>query len=1208
METKHTLSDVLKRLVVDIDNMNSFLFSLQNILESSSENVTVSQTNVNGTLTNITVPSFGYMKGKIEDINTKFDTLISANGDVIGIKSSNGDVRKFELKKTSQLVKDLEAIQNSTFTVPSSFKVKNNWFFESFLNPLLYVSLDVSAVLTDDIDQFIVKRIIVNSVNNDDVATFFDDNYKGQNDISYSDLVQELNDNGIDFFEDDNTVDMEVAVNRYNGTFDVIGILEETGNQTLTSGATVSTLRRRYKLSTLVYTDVLSGVQNSKTLAEGDTLITVNDTEYRIVSINSTDTEVVLERIFGTDPITIGANILKLKPVPYRRPELQVNVGFNEREVIFIKPVSKAKNLTINDFSKGLALYTNELTIPLQDESTSTLADYYNNFVSDFGLILLNLAKEKTLPAILGLKPDPPILYGSRSTAAGTVTSTESLNFKVYQIDQHIQDDKNVTDLNNTVKEKAAVQQEIEELNKKIDSIKANITTVSKTPKEAKRLQKQLSESLVARNEKTASLSSIVTNITTQLSTNPQFVTSRKYEIRGFWQIPAPKLDKYGTQNVVQFKYRYRYLSLTGTQPNAQQQTYIDVDGTSKSATFSQWTEVLTKPRQKVLDETTGLYIWADETLTDSEVVNTNQLKIPIRKGELVEIQIKSLSEAGWPNNAAESEWSEVVQVKFPEEIQSEEESVITTQKTFAEKAKLDFENSLNAKGLDSHLANQFTSGDKFYSHIAEDISSGFFTNEGNVIDLYQKLKGLQSTLDAIQQSINLDRGVIKVSVIDSDGNSLDVANGDTVQLFAGYYKDLIKDTTGGTVIYKEGAVVTKQYAISIQNTSATSLELISLLGGGLNELSDASLPFVPGSDYHRNRRYDIVPVGVNSNPTPLISNFKQKASTQSGQVKSQFINSRVREYGLSEEIYSPNDPATTYATATYFTNSYAYGGRTIGSAAYVPSNWGHYLPFNPTTAIPLTATDPRVWNGSTTAASLANGGGRLTEFCISKDHPNLPALCGPSFSVTNIQEVFRPDFNSVTPITSADSQKYLPFAQALHFETSVSEGANAYSVEYYKQASRITPLTPSDNTTSAGKNDSHYPIKLGFIKEDEYLIGKYTCGAYLYLYPTTYESVSVEGNFPARSSKAVTFGPENALNIPVLFQFRASDRLGYIGGYRRTGDVLTNIKYSKKLGIDIILKDDAPFSFDLQVSAQYSKETTLDAPLVQSKGKISSF
>ncbi len=130
MDTKHTLSDVLQRLVVDIDNMNSFLYSLQNILESQSENVTVSQTKSDGSAVNITVPSFGYLKGKIEDINSKFDVLISANSDVIGIKSSNGDVRKFELKKTSQLIQDLEQVQNSTFTVPNSFKVKNNWFWQ----------------------------------------------------------------------------------------------------------------------------------------------------------------------------------------------------------------------------------------------------------------------------------------------------------------------------------------------------------------------------------------------------------------------------------------------------------------------------------------------------------------------------------------------------------------------------------------------------------------------------------------------------------------------------------------------------------------------------------------------------------------------------------------------------------------------------------------------------------------------------------------------------------------------------------------------------------------------------------------------------------------------------------------------------------------------------------------------------------------------
>jgi hypothetical protein len=43
-------------------------------------------------------------------------------------------------------------------------------------------------------------------------------------------------------------------------------------------------------------------------------------------------------------------------------------------------------------------------------------------------------------------------------------------------------------------------------------------------------------------------------------------------------------------------------------------------------------------------------------------------------------------------------------------------------------------------------------------------------------------------------------------------------------------------------------------------------------------------------------------------------------------------------------------------------------------------------------------------------------------------------------------------------------------------------------------------------------------------------------------------------------------------------------------------------------MGLDIILKDGEPFSFDMQVSTQYIKETTADAPIVQSKGKSSNF
>ena len=91
---------------------------------------------------------------------------------------------------------------------------------------------------------------------------------------------------------------------------------------------------------------------------------------------------------------------------------------------------------------------------------------------------------------------------------------------------------------------------------------------------------------------------------------------------------------------------------------------------------FSPWTEVKTKPRTKTLDQDTGLYEWSDENVSDANEVNANQLGITIRKGEIVEVQVKSLSEAGWPINPAESDWSESVQIEFPTDIESIEEGV----------------------------------------------------------------------------------------------------------------------------------------------------------------------------------------------------------------------------------------------------------------------------------------------------------------------------------------------------------------------------------------------------------------------------------------------------------------------------------------------------------------------------------------------------
>ena len=65
-----------------------------------------------------------------------------------------------------------------------------------------------------------------------------------------------------------------------------------------------------------------------------------------------------------------------------------------------------------------------------------------------------------------------------------------------------------------------------------------------------------------------------------------------------------------------------------------------------------------------------------------------------------------------------------------------------------------------------------------------------------------------------------------------------------------------------------------------------------------------------------------------------------------------------------------------------------------------------------------------------------------------------------------------------------------------------------------------------------------------------------------------------------------------------MTFQFRASDKLGFIGGWRADNPSgLKNIKYTKKIGLDIYTSDTI-FSFDVSVSGQYQKETAVVAPI----------
>lgn len=1181
MSNKSSLTDYLAELGVDVNNLQEFLLKLSLVLSTKSDTVKVTQTLQDGTTTDFLIPSFGYLSGKVSNLEQKFNDLLSGNSNQLGIKDADGNVKTFELKDISTVVSDLEGVSNTGVSVPATFNYKTNWFFESFLNPLLYINIDTSTITTDvDINKFEAKRLVITSGVQLDLD-YFDATYKGKNNLSYSAVIKDLSNRGIQYFEDTSDLELQPSRNTVRGNFDILDILEDSTTEII-AGQTLTTAIRKYRLNTLKYSSITTAGTVEKTLQVGDLLISTNFADYKIKSVDSASRTVILELLFGTEGLAIGANQLKMKPVLERSTLVQLNLGYNERNIIFLRPISDRLAVTTDQYSQGFGILTNELTITMNNGKQLTLSQFYQNFVSDFGMLFMNYAKEKKLPSALGEVPN-------------TVTLA-STNFKVVQTDQHIQDADNTLAIKQKISAKEQASSQIKEIDKQISDTRANLNT-NASLNESQRLKLQKDLTSFADNRLTLSKSqqSLISDITTSIKSTPSFITTPSYRVRGFWAIPEPKTTVHGSQSVVQFRVAYRTLSKTGSTKLADQLEFSDANGNVVTGAFSSWTEFLTKPRTKKYNSLTGFYEWSDENVSDPTEVNSNQLDIPIKKGEVVEIRIKSLSEAGWPDSPVESDWSTSVLIEFPAEIETAEDATIVSQQAFAEETRINFQEELNSKGLDIHLGTAFTTRDKYFAHKSEDIASGFFANDGNVIDLYSKLKSIADSLSAVQTSIATGKGAISVSIIDQAGNQRNITNGQTIELFAGYYKDQIKDTSVTPVQYNHGKIISTQYLIQIQNTSQTPLQLMSTLNGGVGEMATTSSPVgYPDSNYHTNLRYDIAPIVINNQTSNSTTAFVQKDGYQSSQVKSQYIYARYKSVTLATSLYvGDNIGANLYDDVA----AYDYSGVLIGTTL-VPYSQGHYLPYDPTlttgtlsnveingTNYP-TATNTNVWNGTIDTNSAPVGGGLLTEFCIHKDHTDIKKSPASWVSIK-------------LPAYSATEQQYLPFSHGIHFETSESEVTNSFGASYYQQSAyteRSTILLGSP--LPAVMTESMYPIKNSFTTSDEWLIGKYTCGAYLYLSPASHSSISVDGLSPAGSYKFVEYGSDSAIKIPLVFQFRASDKLGYIGGWRaNVASGLKNVKYTKKIGIDIYT-DTVPFSFDVIVKGQYEKETAVVTPI----------
>jgi hypothetical protein len=1163
--TQNSISSLVAQFLRLQKNALEIINGLNEVATSTNDTVSIQILDENGNPQNANVPGYGFVRQEISRLDNNIRALAGLGSNSSTVRNPDGTYSQIF---KSRPLSDPSPLKN--LAVPSTFGTKDNWFFESFLSPLLYVSLDVTGKIPDDSDRILVKRVIVNTQTQAE-KDFFDQNLSGLNNLVYNSFINQLDSAGLAYFFDEDIIPLPLRELRYSGSFSVFSFYDDVVSTTDVNGQINQSTVRNYKLNRLTYTDNSTTVTNGKVLNTGDFVSTPDGSIYIITSVNTAQSSIQVKRISGYQPITIGGNSLKIYSEAFGPRTVDVNIGYDERQAVFFKTIDDNFNIVSTQWSSGVSFWSNTLTTIDTTGKNLTLENFYLSQVADIGKVFLDIVKERKVPAIQGIKPDVPVL--------------EVDNFKVVQINKQVTDSVSVKSATQKIAAKSTLKTEIQSLDVSINQAKNQLNQAkassqssgSSNSEGVNTLQANLNSLYDQRDKKVQLYSSVVNDISTTTKDLKQLTTDPKYRVRGFWDIPDALISpSTGPQNVIQFKIRYRYLSDSGSAQPTEQIQFKGNSGQLKTGAFSNWVEILSPIRKKVYDLEKGVYVWAKEETDNADAANVNQLDIPITKGERVEIQIASISEAGWPDNPQISDFSPSVIVQFPEEASTDSISDVLT-KNNEDSAVVAVQNELRSQGLPQHLSEQFTEGTSTYYHSATNIASGSYTASGSTISLFDKINDLQNQINILQSLISVNAGVLEVYLLDGV-TSLKVNKGQNVQLSAGFYDEIFAAPQAAD----SGKIATKTYLIQLYNSQTTPVELASIVPGGFSTQAPTDT-YDSIQGYGVNLRYGDAPVCYSAFAKSDVESNEdliQASGYQSAQTYGQFIYCRYKDVGLNRNLYLPLS-GTPGFNDTYDYSGVEWGNNTFGvTGGLVPANGTCLIPYDPqnTPSEVTGGTGSTIWTGSWSSTAPL-GGGSVSEFCIHTGHPALnTGVTGATF-----ESLVKPVYDN--GVKGAITYPYFRHAITFYADSSLQ---NFIIQNSYRTADPAAGATAE----SSERTDAQYPDKISFIADDEYLVGKYSCGAYLFLGPPEPGSLNVDG-FSSLNGKRIFQGESNAIVLPVIFQFRATDKYGFIGGYRKSG-AISNVKYTKKIGLDLQQRNQSVFSFDLTVTGQYRNETLI--------------
>lgn len=739
MSNINTFAENMRRTVTAQTNTLNLLESIQKSITTKDAIVQYDYTKLDSTQEEKTyqIPSLIAIVNRLQAVETNLNNLSKGKG---VITSTDGTRRKIQVASLPETPQQITGV-----TAPSTFSIDSNWFFEDMMFPTLYVTLNLTGQIDEYSDRVKISRIIIDK-KNANAQQLWENNLQ-QNDYQYAALKSLLTYNNIPYAEDIQEIKLPLISNTVSGTF------------TITEDPEVINGYTWYKLDTISYSTINEDgidVGQNNILSIGDRL-SYADTLFNITDIDTTNQKIRITPISGS-AIPGVYTMFKLYQDPFRKKEIKVKFGAGEYNIVYIKGVNEEYNLLGNEWSSPIKFDTDILV--LDSDENKSLAQFYQESVMDWGSNMIAEAKERSIKAFYGQIPNVPVLSASA--------------LRVVQINTQINAALDTADIRNTASEIESTKTQIESLKQTIAAQKTELQSIT-VMDEYNAMMQAISTNTVELANLQTGYRTLVNTFKTAVKQNEAVLENPKYHIRGFFPIPEYKYrdeDKTIPETIIGFDIAYRYIREDNTGNDLNTFTYTDNDGTTLvQGTFTDWIVEQGYMRSRVFNTDTNMYEWKAENIADGSENNINQIDIPISKGEKVEIRVRSISEAGYPENPLKSGWSEPVIIAFPETLSTTNSIAELITEINDDALQIAISSSLDAIGVTAHLddsvANSNSVNGLFYKHLAENIAYEYKdAAEGTVTSM-----STQEVIDNILGRLsNLENLITKISQLVTAG------------------------------------------------------------------------------------------------------------------------------------------------------------------------------------------------------------------------------------------------------------------------------------------------------------------------------------------------------------------------------------------------------------------------------------------------------